>query len=117
MQDNTRETDAVLLLVLANAFDDPVEAVGFAGRTWMRHDDLGDIAMVPDDFRNFALSIGIVDISTYKDVEIPVVDAVDRIHQGAPNDISLLPSWEHQGEWLLRLCRHVFKGRLAMTRA
>ena len=80
----------------------------------MRHYDLRDVGALTYDLSDFALRIGVIDVSTNEDVEIAVVDVVDRVHQGAPDNLRLLPSREHQRKWLFGFLRHLFNPGLAV---
>src|ERR1700730_16144206 len=101
----------MLVLVFADAPDDPVEAVGFAGRARMRNDQLGDIGVVPHHLLDFALSVGVAYVSADENLQVPVVDVADRVKQCAPEYIGFLPSREHQRKRLLALLRHLLETR------
>ena len=69
----------MLLLVFAYSPDDPVEAVGFAGRARMRNNQLGDIGMVPHHLLDLALCLGVIYVRADEYVKIPVVYVADCV--------------------------------------
>src|ERR1700761_1743538 len=117
MQNDPRKADAMLRLVIANASDDPVEAIGFARRTRMRNNQLSNVGMLSHYLLDLALRLGIVYVSTDKDVKIMIIDIADCIQQRSPDDRGLLPSRKHQGKRLLGLLRHLLETGQAISRS
>src|SRR6266850_2452234 len=101
MQNDSREAYAVLLLVYSYPPGDPVEAVCFACRPRMRNHQMSNIGVTPHHLLDLALCFGVVYVSADEHVKIPVVYVADCVQQRASDDISFLPSREHQCKWLL----------------
>ena len=72
--------------------------------------------MVPHHLLDLALCLEVVYVSADEHVKIPVVDVADSVQQGAPDDISFLPSREHQRKRLLGLLRHLLETRVMTSR-
>ena len=98
VEDDALKADAAILLESEDAADDPVEAVGLAGRAAVRDRDLVHVGVAGDDAVGLADRLGVVRVDPDEDVELLVIVGSDCVLHHMRDDFALLPSRCHDGD-------------------
>src|SRR5690348_11884347 len=101
VQDHAGELDAVGLLVQEDRLNDPVQTVGLACGTGMRHLDPDQLAKAPSHPFDFGDGRWVIYISADEDQVVPIVERRDHVLEHRRNHRLLEPRRYHDGERLL----------------
>ncbi len=111
VQDHAGELDVVALLVIEDRQDQPVQAVGLAGRPVMRHLHAAQALVAAAHALDFIDGLLVVGIGADEHDVLAVVEHVDHVLHHLRDDVVLHPRRHHDCQRLLRPLHQVFLGQ------
>ena len=110
LHDEDGELHVVLLLEVLDPHVDPVQAVGLAGGAGVAADDAVDVVVDLAQARHLPLGVEVVGVGADEDVEVGIVEGVDRVVDHVEDDVRLVPGRDHDGDRLLRHAHELLLG-------